>query len=104
MQVLVPDRKLSEGLLATLALRPEFLLFRSHLIVRAAHTHSAATGSIYNVRLQLLLLCFVQDYNLTDEIERADEFTVFAPTDAAITDYLQKMAATALVLKDGCFS
>ncbi|XP_041819472.1 stabilin-2 isoform X1 [Chelmon rostratus] len=67
-KVLVPDRKLSEGLLATLALRPEFLLFRSHLI----------------------------DYNLTDEIERADEFTVFAPTDAAITDYLQKMAATAL--------
>ncbi|XP_034007534.1 stabilin-2-like [Trematomus bernacchii] len=52
---LVPDRKLSEGLLETL------------------------------------------DYNLTEEIEQADEFTVFAPTNAAVTDYLTKMAATALV-------
>ncbi|XP_034005716.1 stabilin-2 [Trematomus bernacchii] len=67
-QVLVPDRKLSEGLLETLALRPEFSLFRSYLI----------------------------DYNLTEEIEQADEFTVFAPTNAAVTDYLTKMAATAL--------
>lgn len=32
-QVLVPDRKLSEGLLTTLAQRPEFSLFRSYLIV-----------------------------------------------------------------------
>lgn len=43
--------------------------------------------------------CFwcVQDYNLTDEIEQANEFTVFAPTDAAVTDYLKKMSAAALV-------
>ncbi|XP_039999160.1 stabilin-2 isoform X2 [Xiphias gladius] len=67
-KVLVPDRKLSEGLLATLDLRPEFSLFRSYLI----------------------------DYNITDEIEQTNEFTVFAPTDAAINDYLKKMAATAL--------
>ncbi|XP_041833045.1 stabilin-2 [Melanotaenia boesemani] len=67
-QVLIPDRKLSEGLLATLALRPEFSLFRSYLI----------------------------EYNLTNEIEQAEEFTVFAPTDAAITKYLHDMAATAL--------
>ncbi|KAM7367455.1 hypothetical protein PAMP_015355 [Pampus punctatissimus] len=67
-KVLIPDRKLSEGLLATLALRPEFSLFRSYLI----------------------------EYNLTDEIEQADEFTIFAPTDAAVNDYLKEMAATAL--------
>ncbi|XP_067346973.1 stabilin-2 isoform X2 [Channa argus] len=67
-KVLVPDRKLSEGLLAMLALTPEFSLFRTYLIV----------------------------YNLTDEIEQAPEFTVFAPTDDAIKDYLRKMAATAL--------
>nr|XP_046235043.1 stabilin-2 isoform X1 [Scatophagus argus] len=66
--VLVPDRKLSEGLLAILALQPDFSLFRSYLI----------------------------DYNLTDEVEQMDGFTVFAPTDAAITDYLKKMAAAAL--------
>ncbi|XP_047192294.1 stabilin-2 isoform X2 [Scophthalmus maximus] len=67
-QVLVPDRKLSEGLLGTLALRPEFSLFRSYLI----------------------------DYNLTDEIQKDDEFTVFAPTDSAVSTYLQKTSATAL--------
>lgn len=38
-----------------------------------------------------------QDYNLTDEIEQANEFTVFAPTDAAINDYLRNTAVTALV-------
>ncbi|KAM4569636.1 stabilin-2 [Odontesthes bonariensis] len=67
-KVLVPDRKLSDGLLATLARRPEFSLFRSYLM----------------------------DYNLTNEIEQDDEFTIFAPTDAAISEYLQKMGATAL--------
>ncbi|KAM4711664.1 stabilin-2 [Anableps anableps] len=67
-KVLVPDRKLSEGLLAVLALRPEFSLFRSYLI----------------------------DYNLTKEIEQAEQFTVFTPTDAAITQYLQQVAAPAL--------
>ncbi|XP_017292654.2 stabilin-2, partial [Kryptolebias marmoratus] len=67
-QVLVPDRKLSEGLLATLALRPEFSLFRTYLI----------------------------DYNLTNEIEQADGFTVFAPTNGAINEFLQKTAATTL--------
>ncbi|XP_027899534.1 stabilin-2 isoform X1 [Xiphophorus couchianus] len=67
-KVLVPDKKLSEGLLAVLALRPEFSLFRSYLI----------------------------EYNLTKEIERAEEFTVFAPTDSAITQYLQQVAAPAL--------
>lgn len=39
----------------------------------------------------------VQDYNLTDQIQQADEFTVFAPTDDAITEYLKKTDATALV-------
>ncbi|XP_065807292.1 stabilin-2 isoform X1 [Labrus bergylta] len=67
-KVLVPDRKLSEGLLATLALRTDFSLFRSYLI----------------------------DYNLTDEIEQADEYTVFAPTDAAIAEYLKKASVTAM--------
>ncbi|XP_036005270.1 stabilin-2 [Fundulus heteroclitus] len=67
-KVLVPDRKLSEGLLAVLALRPEFSLFRSALM----------------------------DHNLTEEMERAEEFTVFAPTNAAVTQYLQQTAAPAL--------
>lgn len=43
-----------------------------------------------------MVLC-VQDYNLTEEIERAGEFTVFVPTDAAIAHYLSKVAAAALV-------
>lgn len=48
LQVLVPDRKLSEGLLATLALRPEFSLFRSYLIVRTLrHTHCAGSCQLW---------------------------------------------------------
>ncbi|KAJ0056918.1 hypothetical protein NL108_000721, partial [Boleophthalmus pectinirostris] len=67
-KVLFPDRKLSEGLLATLALRPDLSLFRSHLI----------------------------EYNLTEEIEQGNDFTIFAPTDTAINVYLKSMAASAL--------
>ncbi|KAM4614943.1 LOW QUALITY PROTEIN: stabilin-2 [Polymixia lowei] len=67
-KVLVPERKLSEGLLELLALRPEFTLFRTYLI----------------------------DHNLTDEVEQEDEYTVFAPTDGAINTYLKNMAATAM--------
>ncbi|XP_061768066.1 stabilin-2 isoform X1 [Nerophis ophidion] len=67
-KVLLPDRKLSEGLLATLRQRLELSLFTSYLI----------------------------EYNLIDEIEQAGEFTIFAPTDAAIKEYLGKMAAMAL--------
>lgn len=39
----------------------------------------------------------VEVYNLTEEIEQAGEFTVFAPTDAAIEDYLERMSVAALV-------
>ncbi|XP_068162494.1 stabilin-2 [Antennarius striatus] len=67
-QVLVPDRKLSGSLLAVLALRAEFSLFRSYLT----------------------------DYNLTDEIDQEDGFTLFAPTDAAVAAYLQRTSATRL--------
>ncbi|XP_056132482.1 stabilin-2 isoform X2 [Lampris incognitus] len=66
-KVLIPDRKQSEGLLELLALRPEFSLFRTCLI----------------------------EHNLTEEIE-ADEYTVFAPTDSAVNDYLKKMAAVTM--------
>ncbi|XP_037552034.1 stabilin-2 [Nematolebias whitei] len=67
-QVLIPDRKQSEGLLATLTLWPEFSLFRSYLI----------------------------GYNLTDDIDLVDGFTVFAPTNGAINTYLQETASTSL--------
>ncbi|XP_077355725.1 stabilin-2 [Festucalex cinctus] len=66
--VLLPDRKMSRSLLATLHLRSELSLFTTYLL----------------------------QYSLLDEVERSGQFTVFAPTNAAIEDYLQKMAATAL--------
>lgn len=48
LKVLVPDRTLSEGLLATLALRPEFSLFRSYLIVRPLkHAHTMLKCSMF---------------------------------------------------------
>lgn len=37
-----------------------------------------------------------QDQNLTEEIERADEFTVFAPTDDAIRAFMKRTGAAAL--------
>ncbi|TKS90348.1 EGF-like and X-link domain-containing adhesion molecule 2 Fasciclin [Collichthys lucidus] len=52
-------------------------------------TNIAATNGLIHV--------IDKDYNLTDEIEEADEFTVFAPTDAAITDYLKKTSAATLL-------
>uniref|UniRef100_A0A673XQ06 Stabilin 2 n=1 Tax=Salmo trutta TaxID=8032 RepID=A0A673XQ06_SALTR len=59
--VLVPERSLSEGLLELLARRPEFSLFRSYLV----------------------------HHNLTEEIEQASAYTVFAPTDGAVLEYLK---------------
>lgn len=37
-----------------------------------------------------------QDQNLTEEIEQAEEFTVFAPTDAAIHAFMKRTGAAAL--------
>ncbi|XP_017567677.1 stabilin-2 isoform X2 [Pygocentrus nattereri] len=66
--VLVSDRKLSEGLLEVLNQRPEFSLFMSSLT----------------------------NYNLTETIEEASGFTVFAPTNTAITEYLQSTGQDSL--------
>ncbi|KAJ8006691.1 hypothetical protein DPEC_G00109850 [Dallia pectoralis] len=69
-RVLVPERRLSEGLLEKLGQRPEFSLFRSFLIL----------------------------YNLTDEIEPASAYTVFAPTDSAILAHLKNTALDTMEL------
>lgn len=83
--------------MATLALRPEFSLFRSYLVVGTNAASGNASGDT-SVSLSICICIFSsQDYNLTDEIERADEFTVFAPTDAAVNDYLRNTTRTALV-------
>ncbi|CAN9508355.1 unnamed protein product [Ophioblennius macclurei] len=69
-KVLVPDRKRSEGLLATLDQRPEFSLFRLALL----------------------------EHNVTEEIQQNQEFTVFAPTDDAIIEYLRTTSSSSLDL------
>ncbi|XP_066561323.1 stabilin-2 isoform X2 [Amia ocellicauda] len=64
-QVLIPDRKLSEGLpemLAKLSDMPEYSIFRGYLI----------------------------QYNLTEQIEESDAYTLFAPNNIAITDYVKQ--------------
>ncbi|XP_029103006.1 stabilin-2 isoform X2 [Scleropages formosus] len=66
--VLVPNRKLSEGLTEQLSQRPEFSMFRQYLI----------------------------QYNLTQEIEESSAYTVFAPTDSAIGEYLKKTGNSSL--------
>lgn len=96
VQVLVPDRKLSEGLLATLALRPEFSLFRSYLTVRRAR-RGVAAGDREALSVSSASLLSLEVYNLSEEIQQAAEFTVFAPTDAAVRDHLRRTSAAALV-------
>ncbi|KAK3544692.1 hypothetical protein QTP86_026093 [Hemibagrus guttatus] len=66
--VLISDRKLSTGLLRVLDKTPEFSLFKSALLT----------------------------YNLSTEIEKASGFTVFAPTDSAIREYLQSTGQDSL--------
>ncbi|KAG9339929.1 hypothetical protein JZ751_022242 [Albula glossodonta] len=61
-KVLIPDRKLNEGLLELLNQRPECSLFRSALI----------------------------QYNLTQLIDKYAYYTVFAPSDSAVQAYLRK--------------
>uniref|UniRef100_A0A8C7U1Y1 Stabilin 2 n=1 Tax=Oncorhynchus mykiss TaxID=8022 RepID=A0A8C7U1Y1_ONCMY len=68
--VLVPERSLSEGLLELLARRPEFSLFKSYLV----------------------------HHNLTAEIEQASAYTVFAPTDGAVLEYLKNIASDTMDL------
>uniref|UniRef100_A0A8C8EX57 Stabilin 2 n=1 Tax=Oncorhynchus tshawytscha TaxID=74940 RepID=A0A8C8EX57_ONCTS len=68
--VLVPERSLSEGLLELLARRPEFSLFKSYLV----------------------------HHNLTAEIEQASAYTVFAPTDGAVLEYLKNTASDTMDL------
>ncbi|XP_076861229.1 stabilin-2-like isoform X2 [Brachyhypopomus gauderio] len=68
--VLISDRKLSEGLLEVLTQRSQFSLFTETLLT----------------------------FNLTEEMENASGFTVFAPTDSAITEYLKNSSESSLDL------
>ncbi|GAA6102753.1 stabilin-2 [Tachysurus ichikawai] len=67
-KVLIPDRKLTTGLLGVLDKTAEFSLFKNALI----------------------------KYNLTKVIEDASGFTIFAPTDSAILEYLKSTGQDSL--------
>uniref|UniRef100_W5NCW4 Stabilin 2 n=1 Tax=Lepisosteus oculatus TaxID=7918 RepID=W5NCW4_LEPOC len=70
-KVLIPDQKMSEGLpdlLTQLSQMPEHSVFRSYLI----------------------------QYNLTEEIEAAAAYTVFAPSNGAITAFLKENGSATL--------
>ncbi|XP_031414613.1 stabilin-2 [Clupea harengus] len=67
-KVLVPDYKLSMGLLEVLGQRPELSLFRESLI----------------------------KHNLTEKLGASSAMTVFAPTDSAIRAFLSSSGATSL--------
>ncbi|XP_023668414.2 stabilin-2 isoform X1 [Paramormyrops kingsleyae] len=66
--VLIPDRKLSKSLTDLLDQRPEFSLFKQHLI----------------------------QYNLTERIENSTAYTVFLPTNDAISEYLKKSGSVSM--------
>ncbi|XP_016412871.1 stabilin-2-like [Sinocyclocheilus rhinocerous] len=61
-KVLMPERQMSEGLLEVLSQRADLSLFHSSLL----------------------------KHNLTNEMEESSGFTVFAPTDSAIREYLSR--------------
>uniref|UniRef100_A0A8C2IG73 Stabilin 2 n=1 Tax=Cyprinus carpio TaxID=7962 RepID=A0A8C2IG73_CYPCA len=69
-KVLMPERQMSEGLLEVLSQRPDLSLFRSSLL----------------------------KHNLTNEMEESSGFTVFAPTDSAIKEYLSRMGKESMDL------
>ncbi|XP_051974737.1 stabilin-2 [Xyrauchen texanus] len=68
--VLIDERQMSEGLLEVLLLRPDLSLFRSSLM----------------------------KHKLTEEMEESSGFTVFAPTDSAVREYLKRMDKDSLDL------
>uniref|UniRef100_A0A8B9K9U2 Stabilin 2 n=1 Tax=Astyanax mexicanus TaxID=7994 RepID=A0A8B9K9U2_ASTMX len=68
--VLISDHKMSEGLLEVLDQRPEFSMFRDALI----------------------------NFNLTEQIEKSSGFTVFAPTNTTITEYLKSTGQDSLYM------
>ncbi|ROI15334.1 Stabilin-2 [Anabarilius grahami] len=69
-KVLIPERQMSEGLLEVLSHRSDLSLFRSSLL----------------------------KHNLTKEMEESTGFTVFAPTDGAIQEYLRRTGKESLEL------
>ncbi|KTG31217.1 hypothetical protein cypCar_00018600 [Cyprinus carpio] len=66
----MPERQMSEGLLEVLSQRADLSLFRSSLL----------------------------KHNLTNEMEESSGFTVFAPTDSAIKEYLSRMGKESMDL------
>ncbi|XP_051746711.1 stabilin-2 isoform X3 [Ctenopharyngodon idella] len=69
-KVLIPERQMSEGLLEVLSQRTDLFLFCSSLL----------------------------KHNLTKEMEESTGFTVFAPTDSAIQEYLRRTGKESLEL------
>ncbi|XP_077090778.1 stabilin-2 isoform X1 [Siphateles boraxobius] len=69
-KVLIPERQMSEGLLEVLSQRSDLSLYRSSLL----------------------------KHNLTNEMEESTGYTVFAPTDTAIQEYLRRTGKESLGL------
>ncbi len=98
---------MSEGLLEVLSQRADLALFRSSLLVSGQSGRPAPQIqiiilsiyiSIYICGLNCTYFAFIQKHNLTNEMEGSSGFTMFAPTDSAIREYLRRTGKESLVL------
>ncbi len=99
----MPERQMSEGLLEVLSQRADLALFRSSLLVsgqsgRPAPQIKIIILSLYICGLNCTYFAFIQKHNLTNEMEESSGFTMFAPTDSAIREYLRRTGKESLVL------
>ncbi len=105
----MPERQMSEGLLEVLSQRADLALFRSSLLVSGQSGRPAPQIQIIILSLSLYIyiyICglnctyfaFIQKHNLTNEMEESSGFTMFAPTDSAIQEYLRRTGKESLVL------
>lgn len=102
LQVLIPERQMSEGLLEVLSQRADLSLFWSSLLVSGQSCRPATSQIkiiiLYIYGLNQTHFAFIQKHNLTNEMEESSGFTMFAPTDSAIREYLRRTGKESLVL------
>lgn len=103
-QVLISERQSSTGLLEVLDQTSDLSIFRDALTVSVISTMMylctlCCILQTFQIESIVCLNCnFFQKHNLTDILEESTGFTIFAPTDSAIQEYLKRTGEEILVL------
>lgn len=106
-QVLTPLRGVSGALpklLPRLEQMPDYSIFRGYIIVSMPETAHYCTVGLLNaiyiwnsISLSFVVVFLQQQYNLETEIEAASTYTIFAPSNDAIENYLKNKRSASLV-------